>query len=114
MSWQCNACSIRGKKTSERWFCEECQDDYCLTCAPLVSVIPAHTIEHSASCSFIEAISAQVQEKTIDDSNHRLKNKESRPNLRGPKSEAVTSSIERDRKTCNSRISNSQGCVLIF
>lgn len=75
VSWQCNACGVRGKKTSERWFCETCEDDYCMTCVPPAA--PENTtrkinkietkVADVESTSFVDALSEDLKVTSIED-----------------------------------------------
>jgi hypothetical protein len=142
VGWQCNACSIRGKKTTPRWYCQTCSDDYCCTCVPgpqaiatatttaataatttaaITAAITAATGHHttaSESVSFLDSLTAQFETVTVADKKE-TEPKSNKKNRRGGKAASVAtattattaapvSSLERDMKSCNLRLSSQQ------
>ena len=111
VSWQCNACGIRGKKTSERWFCEPCQDDYCLTCVPLVAT-PKRATEKKSDAkdgaeptSFVDALAEDMKKTPLEDMKNektmkgrRKRDKKSKPFQKEVKTSASAASAQRSSR----------------
>lgn len=98
VSWQCNACMVRGKRGKKRWFCETCNDDYCQACVPpLQEAIGAtgHVHIHE-SLSFVDSLAAKVSEVTISTSIGDKKG--------ASKQKEIPSSLERDKRKCSKRL----------